>query len=433
MFEAAFEGPATGIPSSMSRSTSSSRHENREVAAPGFYDGEGVYRVRFMPDAEGEWTYRTRSNVAALNGLSRRVRCGAAGGGQSRPGPRAQPLPFRLCRRHALLPLRHHLLRLDAPAARRCSARRSRRCEPRGFNKLRMAVFPKHYAFNENEPLHDIYERRRRRRRSTSTGRTPSPSGTSRRRSPRLARPGHRGRHHHLPSLRPLGLLRRCRPSRTTRYVRYLAARLARLSQRLVVARQRIRLPARREAGRAMGPLSSTSSRRTIPARHLKSIHNGEETMNFDHRKPWVDHVCIQNWNVKRTAEWRDEWGKPIVNDELEYEGDISLAWGNITPQELVHRFWVTVTRGGYAGHGETYRASAGSAVVGEGRDLHGESWKRIAFLRSIIEEDVVNGLTPAPERMAVAARLDGERRRGAAHLFRRASAGALDRGPAHG
>ena len=38
------------------------------------------------------------------------------------------------------------------------------------------------------------------------------------------------------------------------------------------------------------------------PARHLKSIHNGEETMNFDHRKPWVDHVCIQNWNVKRTT-----------------------------------------------------------------------------------------------------------------------------------
>ena len=25
-------------------------------------------------------------------------------------------------------------------------------------------------------------------------------------------------------------------------------------------------------------------------------------------------------------------WGKPIVNDELEYEGDISLAWGDLTP-----------------------------------------------------------------------------------------------------
>jgi hypothetical protein len=134
------------------------------------------------------------------------------------------------------------------------------------------------------------------------------------------------------------------------------------------------------------------------PARHLKSIHNGEETMNFDHRKPWVDHVCIQNWNVKRTTAWRNDWGKPIVNDELEYEGDISLAWGNITPQELVHRFWVTMTRGGYAGHGECYAHPQDLLWWAKGGVLHGESWRRIAFLRSIIEDDVVNGLTPAPD-----------------------------------
>ena len=42
------------------------------------------------------------------------------------------------------------------------------------------------------------------------------------------------------------------------------------------------------------------------PYGHLKSIHNGDVTMNFDHRKPWVSHVCIQNWDVKRTAEWRE-------------------------------------------------------------------------------------------------------------------------------
>jgi hypothetical protein len=41
------------------------------------------------------------------------------------------------------------------------------------------------------------------------------------------------------------------------------------------------------------------------PNRHIKSIHNGNPQANFDHRKPWVDHVCIQNWDVRRTAEWR--------------------------------------------------------------------------------------------------------------------------------
>ena len=32
----------------------------------GFYDGDGVFRVRFMPQSEGEWTFVTRSNVVRL-------------------------------------------------------------------------------------------------------------------------------------------------------------------------------------------------------------------------------------------------------------------------------------------------------------------------------------------------------------------------------
>ena len=104
------------------------------------------------------------------------------------------------------------------------------------------------------------------------------------------------------------------------------------------------------------------------PYRHLKSIHNGDVTMNYDHRKPWVSHVCMQNWDVKRTFEWREDYGKPVVNDEPEYEGNIIQSWGNITRQELVHRFWITVMRGGYAGHGETYAHPRGPDLVGEGR-----------------------------------------------------------------
>ena len=38
----------------------------------------------------------------------------------------------------------------------------------------------------------------------------------------------------------------------------------------------------------------------------------------------------------------------PVVNDEMHYEGDIVEAWGNITAQTLVHRFWMTLTKGGY-------------------------------------------------------------------------------------
>ena len=33
----------------------------------GFYDGDGCFKVRFMPDSEGEWSYVTASRVPALN------------------------------------------------------------------------------------------------------------------------------------------------------------------------------------------------------------------------------------------------------------------------------------------------------------------------------------------------------------------------------
>jgi hypothetical protein len=117
--------------------------------------------------------------------------------------------------------------------------------------------------------------------------------------------------------------------------------------------------------------------------------------MNYDHKKPWIDHVCIQNWDAKRTQEWRDAYGKPVVNDEPEYEGNIIHAWGNISAEELVHRFWLTVMRGGYGGHGETYTDPDDKIWWAKGGVLKGKAWKRIGFLRDLIEAEAVNGLTP--------------------------------------
>lgn len=38
----------------------------RTIKVTGFYDGDGVYRVRFMPDSTGTWTYRTTNNRPEL-------------------------------------------------------------------------------------------------------------------------------------------------------------------------------------------------------------------------------------------------------------------------------------------------------------------------------------------------------------------------------
>jgi hypothetical protein len=131
------------------------------------------------------------------------------------------------------------------------------------------------------------------------------------------------------------------------------------------------------------------------PYHHLRSVHNGDTRMNYDHTKPWVTHVCIQNFDVNQVRQWRKLYRKPIVNDECQYEGNIPLPWGNISAQELVHRFWVMVINGGYAGHGETYLHPEDLLWWSKGGVLRGESAPRIGFLRSIIEELPPGGLQP--------------------------------------
>jgi hypothetical protein len=121
------------------------------------------------------------------------------------------------------------------------------------------------------------------------------------------------------------------------------------------------------------------------PYGHLCSIHNGSTDMLYDHTRSWISHACLQHWDVRRARAWRAQYGKPVIDDECEYEGDIPLPWGNLSPRELVHRFWVMVTSGCYAGHGETYADPEDVLWWSKGGVLRGESWQRIAFLREIM------------------------------------------------
>ena len=133
------------------------------------------------------------------------------------------------------------------------------------------------------------------------------------------------------------------------------------------------------------------------PYRHLRSIHNC--VAFYDHSRPWVTHCSIQRQELYRTAEltdeWRERYRKPVVLDEIAYEGNIQYGWGNITGEEMVRRFWEAACRGGYPQHGETYLSPDEVLWWSHGGKLHGESWKRVRFLRSILEETPGCGLAP--------------------------------------
>jgi hypothetical protein len=127
------------------------------------------------------------------------------------------------------------------------------------------------------------------------------------------------------------------------------------------------------------------------PYNHLRSVHNCGSF--YDHTQPWVTHCSIQHHAISRVPNWLKKYNKPVVIDECGYEGNISMVWGDLSPEEMVLRFWLGFVQGGYVGHGETYLHPDNVLWWSKGGQLHGESVRRIAFLRTIFEQ--APALTP--------------------------------------
>ncbi|HUD83993.1 MAG TPA: DUF5060 domain-containing protein, partial [Candidatus Saccharimonadales bacterium] len=61
-------GPTNGNPFVDVQVSAGFSSATSTVEVVGFYDGDGIYRVRFMPDQQGPWHYTTRSNRPELDG-----------------------------------------------------------------------------------------------------------------------------------------------------------------------------------------------------------------------------------------------------------------------------------------------------------------------------------------------------------------------------
>jgi len=139
---------------------------------------------------------------------------------------------------------------------------------------------------------------------------------------------------------------------------------------------------------------------REDPYNHLRSIHNGKRI--YDHRKPWVTHASMQNGFAVThpgiAQLYRDVYEKPIVYDEVEYEGNHSSRWAQLSGKELVHRFWSGTVAGTYVGHSEFIVDEGDESMfawLGQGGTLKGESPARLAFLKTILDESPEQGIEP--------------------------------------
>jgi hypothetical protein len=144
------------------------------------------------------------------------------------------------------------------------------------------------------------------------------------------------------------------------------------------------------------------------PYSRLRSIHHSR--VMYDHSKPWCTHASLQNYDFDKSAERLAAWNKPIIYDEIQYEGNIARRWGNLSAEEMTYRFWRAIVNGVYATHGETYMSSDGEPVWSDAGRLRGASPARITFLRKLLEATGTTGLFAAESPYYMNAADPGER-----------------------
>ncbi|MBD3289681.1 DUF5060 domain-containing protein, partial [candidate division KSB1 bacterium] len=157
VFELQFNGPDSGNPFKDVTLTAIFSTSDRQKEVAGFYAGDGVFKIRFMPDKVGQWSYETKSNVDKLHGRKGIFNCIPPLSTNHGPVQVFDTYHFKYtdgtpykqvgttC--YAWIHQGDSLEQLTLETL-----------EKAPFNKLRMCIFPKDYSFNKNEPVYYPFE-----------------------------------------------------------------------------------------------------------------------------------------------------------------------------------------------------------------------------------------------------------------------------------
>lgn len=397
VFELELRGPAEGNPFTDVELSAVFTDGFRTVEASGFYDGDGVYRVRFMPEAEGRWTWRTSANRPELAGKTGEFSVTPARPGNRGPVRVAREMHFAYADGTPYRPFGTTLYGwAHRPAEWRERTLRSLAASP--FNKVRMLLTPQNFGAGQLRPEHFAFAG------------TPPDRWDHARFNPvfwheleaRVRELRDLGVECDLILFHPYGRdwrLDPMNPEGDDRYVRHAVARLAAFRNiwwSLANEYDYVRWKRVEDWDRMLRLVRDVD-----PHSHLRSIHNG--TVIYNHTQPWVTHASIQSGGATeepgRAEILRSVFRKPVVYDEIKYEGNIDRRWGQLDGRELTHRFWCAAVVGAYASHGECLRgadeADPDATWISMGGELRGESPARIAFLRKILEDGPAEGIEP--------------------------------------
>ncbi|MFA7490215.1 MAG: DUF5060 domain-containing protein [Mariniphaga sp.] len=396
VFEVVLDGPDTGNPYMDVDLKAIFKNGEESLTVPGFYDGNGIFRIRFSPSAPGEWSYVTVSNNKKLSGKKGRFECIPATGNNH--GPLRIVNTFYLEYADGT-----PFYSVGTTAYQWTSVKQSiqektlETLSKAPFNKIRMCVFPKHYQYgNDTEPW--VYPYKREGDKNDFTQPNVEFFQNFDKRVMQLMDMGIQA---DVILFHPYDEWGYCKmgSEMNERYVRYMIARLSAYRNVWWSLANEWDIPGFKESidWEGIGHLLQNEDAH----QRFRGIHNwySSEDHFYDHNRPWVTHVSTQTSQFYNAIRWRNLYQKPLLFDEMRYEGDVPSGWGNLTGEQMASYFWMAGLSGGYPTHGDTYRNSSdGSAEVrwwGKGGLLVGESPERIQFFKSVMEQAPVKEMIP--------------------------------------
>lgn len=388
-YEITLNGPAAENPYTDIHINATFHNGDSHMTVSGFYNGEGVYKIRFMPSETGIWSYQTESNVNVLHDKNGRFKCISAKDNVHGIVEVDKVTHFKYSDGTPYYPFGTTLYSwIHQPDSVQQQTLRTLSQSP--FNKVRMCIFPQnHYWYDSVDP--ELYAFEGEANDWDFSHFNPEFFNHLEKRILQLR---DMGIECDLILLHPYDVGRwgfdKMTDEQVEFYLRYVMARFGSFRHIWWSAANEFDLIESRDPEDWDRILQLIQKEDVY--QHLRSIHHCK--VFYDYSKPWVTHASIQKIGIKM-REWLKEYNKPVIVDECGYEGNIPFTWGDLTPEHMVHQFWTAMTNGGYASHGETYLDPSDYIWWSHGGRLLGQSIERIAFLKEIVESFPTNGLAP--------------------------------------
>ena len=398
IYEMELKGPSEGSPFFDVELYATFKLKDEMVNVPGFYDGDGTYRIRFSPEKTGKWTYQTASNHHSLTNLTGSFECIPPG--EDNHGPLeivntyylqyADGTPF---------------YSVGTTAYQWTSVKQSiqektiESLASAPFNKIRMCVFPKTYRYgNDTEPWQYPFKR---------------VNGENDYSQPNFD--FFQNFDTRIRELLDMGIQAdvilfhpydkewnyfKMGHEMNDRYVRYMIARISAYRNVWWSLANEWDIPEIKDT--IDWERIGTLLQREDPHQRFRGIHNwyNSEDHFYDHLRPWLTHASVQTSQFYNILRWREKYQKPILFDEMRYEGDVPSGWGNLSGQEMAGYFWMAGLSGSYPTHGETTQNPSDDATEvrwwAKGGVLVGTSVEPIRFFRDIMEQAPVHEMSPS-------------------------------------